>query len=231
MKQFAFLFVLLFSFGFVKAQQSEPSGNVKKDQIKIENIFIYQKNNDGKQNFFLPSTLFIYGLNKNLEVRISEQYEFYKIKTDNSTLKTDNFGNVKLGTKIQLVRNENTKVALLNHLVVPKNNFEIENFGLINILAVSHRLTKTINVGYSVGYTYFNQSSASYTLFFNKYFTKKMYAYVEAFGDYDFKKNYSNIANLGMVYSVNKHIDIDIEAGKGLNSDTDFYSFIICWYF
>ena len=71
------------------------------------------------------------------------------------------------------------------------------------------------------------EASARYSLYFNRNINKNATVYLETFGEYDLKNNFLQIANMGITYVVSKLIDVDITVGKGLYSNTNFYSIIV----
>lgn len=229
MKRILFLIVILFSSIFVNAQQTEPSDNVDAKSFRIEagfNLQTLKKNSDKESSFGLPSSLFRYGLNEKIELRIGNLCEYHRIISGNTSEKDFCFGNIEIGAKVQLLKSK-TKIAFFSHIILPKKNFSINNFGIVNTLTISHDLLEKYSFGYSLGYNYCEHASATYSLYFNRNINENATAYLETFGEYNLEDNFSQIANLGFTYVVNKIIDVDITAGKGLFSNTGFYSLII----
>lgn len=229
MRRILFLIIILSSTTFVNAQQTEPSDNVDVKSFRIESEFNLQtlkENSNKESSFALPSLLFRYGLNKKIELRVGNICEYHRIVSENNTEKDFSIGNVEIGAKAQLL-NSKTKIAFFSHIILPKKNFSINNFGIVNTLTISHDLSDKYSIGYSLGYNYFEQSSATYSLFFNRNINENETVYLETFGEYNLEDDFSQIVNLGYTFVFNKFIDFDITAGKGLFSNTNFYSIII----
>lgn len=229
MRRFLLLIVILFTTELIYAQQTEPSANVDAKSLRIEGGFSYQclkGNLINNHTFGLPSLLFRYGLNKNIELRIGNLCEYHRIVSENTTEEGFCFGNVEIGAKAQLLKS-NTEIAFFSHIILPKKDFLLNKFGIVNTLTISHYLSDKYSFGYSLGYNYFEEASATYSLYFNRNINENATVYLETFGEYDLKNDFSQIANLGFTYVVNKLIDVDITVGKGLFSKTNFYSIII----
>jgi hypothetical protein len=156
-------------------------------------------------NYPLPTALFRFGLTKNLELRLSEQFAGASDKYSSET----RFGlsDLEIGTKIQILKNDysNAEIAFITHLLIPSGSGVIsnDNFGKINKIAISHGFNNFMDLGYNIGYNYFGVSRGdlTYSVVFRIGLSDKIGFYLETFGEYiEFESWISNF-DTGITYS------------------------------
>lgn len=193
----------------------------------------YNFNNSSQKLLLIPNTLFRYGLTKNIELRLVEQLISFK----NEQTSEENFGlsDLELGVKIQILKNPdiNTEIAFISHLVLPTGAVSITNgnAGIVNKLAISHSLTKFLDLGYNVGYNYFNTETGylTYSVVLGTGITKRIGAYIETYDEFvEFTDWISNFDS-GITYLVRENLQLDFSFGVGLNQKMNYFSVGFSW--
>ena len=152
-------------------------------------------------------------------------------------LSEENFGlsDLELGVKIQILKNPdiNTEIAFISHLVLPTGAVSITNgnVGIVNKLAISHSLTKFLDLGYNVGYNYFNTETGylTYSVVLGTGITKRIGAYIETYDEVvEFTDWISNFDS-GITYLVRENLQLDFSFGVGLNQKMNYFSVGFSW--
>lgn len=193
----------------------------------------YNLDNSSQRLFLIPTTLFRYGLTRNIELRLVEQL----ISIKNEQTSEENFGlsDLELGAKIQILKNPdiNTEIAFISHLVLPTGAVSItnEHAGTINKLAISHGLTDFLDLGYNIGYNYFGNEKGyvTYSLALGLSITKRIGAYVETYGEVAEFTDWISNFDSGITYLLKENMQLDFSFGIGLNKKMNYFSFGFSW--
>jgi len=219
-----------------RPDQTESSTTIPLKSFQIECGVMsgnYNFDNSSQKLLLIPTTLFRYGLTKNIELRLVEQLISFK----NEQTSEENFGlsDLELGAKIQILKNPdiNAEIAFISHLFLPTEAISItnENFGTVNKLAISHRLTIFLDLGYNVGYNYFNTEIGylTYSVALGTGISKRIGAYVETYGEVvEFTDWISNFDS-GITYLVRENMQLDFSFGFGLNQKMNYFSVGFSW--
>jgi len=219
-----------------RPDQTESSTTIPLKSFQIECGVMsgnYNFDNSSQKLLLIPTTLFRYGLTKNIELRLVEQLISFK----NEQTSEENFGlsDLELGAKIQILKNPdiNAEIAFISHLVLPTGAISItnENVGTVNKLAISHRLTNFLDLGYNVGYNYFNTEIGylTYSVALGTGISKRIGAYVETYGEVvEFTDWISNFDS-GITYLVRENMQLDFSFGFGLNQKMNYFSVGFSW--
>jgi hypothetical protein len=212
-----------------RPDQTESSSTVSQGSLQIETgilIGFSEANDNSERQLLAPTTLFRYGITKGIELRILSQFESVKDDFKTSTGISD----LEIGAKIQLVQNEdvNTEIAFLSHLILPTGSSELslDRAGTINKLSISHELSKTMGLGYNVGYDYFGigQGNLTYSMALGIGINNKVGVYIEPYGQLtDFDKHEMSF-DAGVAYLINKNVQLDFSFGTGLNHTMNYIS-------
>lgn len=236
------IFCLIHSVGMAqkiitdRPDQTESSSTVPKKSLQIESgILLGFAEEDGisLREIAVPSTLFRYGITKNVELRLVSQY--LNIREENTEMEISGIADLEIGAKIQLFKKEDsrTEIAFLSHLLVPTGTKEVSlgNVGTINKLSVSHELSNTMGLGYNVGYNYFGRENGflTYSVALSIAINDKAGVYIEPYGDIGlFDKYFSNI-DAGMTYLLKDNFQLDFSFGTGLNYTMNYLSAGFSW--
>lgn len=217
-----------------RPDQTESSVTVPKGSLQIESGLLFSEWDENsitvKQNL-LPTTLFRYGLTKNIEIRLVVQNE--KLITASDKIK--GLSDIEAGTKIQVLKEENgnTEIAFLAHVFVPTGNEALSNgkWGMVSKFAFSNPVNDYAGIGYNLGYSYFGMDKGSITYSFAAGFsiTDKISIYFEPFGEiYNFESLFVN-TDAGITYLLRKNFQLDFSLGTGINYKTNYIAVGFSW--
>jgi hypothetical protein len=219
-----------------RPDQTESSSTIPKGSLQIESgVMLSFVENDGisLRVFSGPTTLFRYGLTKDIEIRIVNQYIHIKNKTNSKEI--SGIADLEVGAKIQILKRENinTEIAFLSHLVVPTGSKDLsfEKFGTINKLSISHQLNDRINLGYNFGYNNFGIGNGflTYSIALGVSVTERMAVYVEPYGEIGiFDEHLANF-DAGITYLLQDNFQLDFSFGTGLNYTMNYISAGFSW--
>lgn len=185
----------------------------------------------------LPAVLARFGLFKNVELRLFNQ--FVNEKNSNPTLKEKSvygIDNLQIGTKINLLTEKGLRpeIALISHVVFPLGSEQFKNDKtLINfVFSLSHSLSEKFSLGYNLGWTSDNinaNGTGLYTLAVGYSITSKLGFYAEGYGVLKNLETATLGIDGGFTYLLNSNIQLDISAGKGLTENNHFFSAGFSW--
>lgn len=170
--------------------------------------------------WMLPSNLFRLSLSKNAEFRIVSGMELQHSQNTRSF----GFSPLQLGTKIQLLRKENTQLALLIHGEVP--NLDLEHYTGSGIVAFNHALNNKNSMGFNAGFHYASRNTIeshelTASLYLSHQFSPKLSMFGEVYGGYQHvttlhtESTWFN-TDFGLLYLVTDHFQIDFTFGAGI---------------
>ena len=213
-----------------RPDQTESSSTVEQGSLQIETgvlIGFSESDDNSERQLLAPSTLFRYGIMNGIELRILSQFE--SIKDDFKT--STGISDLEIGAKIQLLKNKNinTEIAFLSHIILPTGSKELtlDKAGTINKLSLAHELSKTIGLGYNVGYDYFGegQGNLTYSIALGVRINDKVGIYIEPYGQFTEFDIYEMSFDAGVTYLVNDNFQLDFSFGTGLNHTMNYISF------
>jgi hypothetical protein len=219
-----------------RPDQTESSVTIPLNSFQIETGLLtgFTKNfGISERQFLIPTTLLRYGMTKNIELRIVEQFENRKIILESDGM----FGvsDLELGAKIQILKKEdiNTEIAFLTHLILPtgSESFTNGNLGTVNKIAVSHTINDFLDFGYNVGYNFFGSGRGDliYSMALGIGITDNIGAYIETYGEIvEFNNPYSNFDS-GFTYLIQENLQLDLSFGIGLNYSMNYFSVGCSW--
>lgn len=219
-----------------RPDQTESSSTVPKGSLQIESGLLLgfsDKELSSERQFIGPSSLFRYGLTNALEVRIVNQFESIKYKSNNQEI--SGISDLEIGVKLQLFQSEgtNAEIAFLSHLVLPTGSNDLTNdkLGTINKLAFSHELNKKLGLGYNLGYNYFGtgKGDLTYSLVLGFKINEKTGIYLEPYGELvDIREHLANFDS-GFTYLLNDNFQLDFSFGTGINHTMNYISTGFSW--
>lgn len=242
MKHFLFLsiFILILSISKLFGQSivtdrpnyTESSVTVPKGSLQIESGLIFAFNEEGfslMKEISLPSSLFRVGITKGIELRIFNQYE--KIIYGNNTI--SGFGDIEIGTKIQILRNDNFQMAFISHLVTPTGTAPLSNdtYGTINKLAAAYRFSDGFASGINVGYSHFGEGNGNllYSLSLGFSVNEKASLYIEPYGEFTNLEDFISNIDGGITYLISDNLQADISFGTGITYRMNYFACGLSW--
>lgn len=260
MKSLTLVFATLINFSVFAQQiitdrpdQTESSSTISKGGFQIESGFLLSMTEPGEiaglegftaistRRVLAPTTLFRYGLTKRIEIRVLNQYEIKKSSFYYE--KTFGFSDMEVGTKIQILKNENknTEIAFLSHLIIPSGStsFSNNNYATINKLSISHNLNDNIGLGYNFGYNYYEagdgavqgKGDLTYSMALGIGISENAGIYVEHYGEFvDLTTEHVASLDMGFTYLINNNFQLDFSFGAGINHIMNYISSGFSWY-
>ena len=219
-----------------RPDQTESSSTIPVRSLQIESGLLLgfaEGEEISLREILAPTTLFRYGVTKGFEIRVVNQ--LISIKDKNTEEEYTGIGDLEVGAKIQLLRKEgiNTEIAFLSHVVLPTGTEEVSigNYGTINKLSISHKLTENIGVGYNVGYNYFGIDNGffTYSLAFGIGLTEKAGVYLETYGNVGILDEFLANFDAGFTYLLKPNFQLDFSFGTGINYTMNYISAGFSW--
>lgn len=223
-----------------RPDQTESSAIVPLNSLQIETGFVSVQDESDTYELnatTFNTTLFRYGLLKNLELRLGFEYNSEEIKnkiSDNS-IKTQGFSPLYTGIKVKINKEDKWKpdVAILAGINLPftaHKDFKPEFAASDVRLAFAHTLSDNISTGYNIGMQYDGFTSVPfyfYSLAFGISITERLGTFLEVYGITNKVTKPENLYDFGFTYLVIDNLQIDLSGGLGLNDNAidNFISF------
>ena len=217
-----------------RPDQTESPNTLSKGNLQIESGYLSLKDKENKNiinQILIPTNLFRYGLNNNIELRFLAQFENQEF----NKIKTSGISDLELGIKIKILKKENinNEISFLTSLVIPSvsNNLSINSIGISNRMIFFHILSDKTGLGYNLGYDYFGsgRGNLTYTLAVGTSLTEKLGFFMEPFGEIVELNNLILNFDSGFTYLVKDNLQLDCSYGIGINNKMNFFSFGISW--
>lgn len=219
-----------------RPDQTESSSTIDRGSLQIESGVLAGFEGEDKSEFrqlLAPTNLFRYGITKGIELRFLNQLE--RIKQQVKSEEIIGISDLEIGTKIQVVRNENvnTEIAVLSHAILPTGSSGLTNdkVGSISKICLSHELSDEMGVGYNVGYNYFGEGNGdlTYSLALGISISDDAAIYVESYGEVvDIEAHLTNF-DAGITYLVKENLQLDFSFGTGINHTMNYISAGFSW--
>nr|WP_319397275.1 transporter [uncultured Carboxylicivirga sp.] len=211
-----------------RPDQTESSSTVPLKSLQIESgLMIENMNRSADRAYFIPTTLFRYGLSKNFELRLGEQLVNYSDQTALSDL--------ELGFKVQILRKEDidTEIAFLSHVIVPTGADWISSssIGSVSKLALSQTFTDALGIGANFGYSNFGEGSGdlTYSAVFGIGITEQLGSYYELYGELADMNDWISNFDAGLTYLLQPNLQFDFSFGLGLNQTMNYMALGVSW--
>ena len=186
--------------------------------------------NDFERNWILNTTLFRYGVLKNLELRFVS--ELMNIKQQNFSISSTGVADMQFGIKYQL-SDGNVQFAYLGHLTEPSGNINVSagKVGMSHILSLAHDLTNNISIGYNFGLEYFDKEEYAgiYAMAIGIGITEKVSFFTEIYGDWFKFDTFNVLYDNGFTWLLKPKLQLDFSIGTGISTKSNFYSVGVSW--
>jgi Putative MetA-pathway of phenol degradation len=235
-----FMVLLVLAMGLLAKAQHKPIDTDRPDQtesaflvppgwLQFELGFNKHGSNDTfPQEYFLPTLLSKYGINKYVELRLITTVQSVKAYTP---AKGDYWDKglqpVQIGAKLHIAKAKGLfpQTALIFHFALPRMASVTKR---INRLAPNFRftmqsgITDNMALGYNLGAEWDGFSSTPawiYTFAPGFNIGKRWYGYVEAFGSVKKNEKPQHSVDAGIAWYANNDVKIDFSGGKSLNEN------------
>ena len=216
---------------------TNPPSIVPRKSIQIESGFYFESDKDKNTNiktdlFFYPTTLFRYGLLKNVELRL--QIDIAGISNSgngSASGSVSGLNPVIISTKVYMSKEKKPwpESAILFALLLPyfsKEELRAEYPAPIVGFNFENTLNKKLSLGYTVGLVWngYDANPKSYITISPTYnFTKKIAGFIEL---YSFFQNHAvpdDRLDVGLTYTPLKNLQMDVYGGPGIAGPTTNY--------
>lgn len=212
-----------------RPDQTETSTIVPAKHFQMENGFLHQQTSKGKSELLLPTSLWKYGLSKNIELRLITDLVYNR--TSDSV--TTGLNPVVIGLKVKLWEEKGIlpQASLITHMQLPKvasKNLQVKYLAPQIRLLFQNTVTDDIDVGYNLGMNWDGESPDpifAYTFSPNMSLTKKLKAYIEAYGFCPQYRHAEHWCDGGFMFLIAKDVQLDISAGYEITSQDHYHQF------
>jgi len=209
---------------------TESASVLEPGQLQIETGTLLEIDALSK-TWTLNSSLFRYGVAKNLELRLVTELVQSKDRID---FRRKGIADLQIGAKYRIVKGP-VQVSYLGHLFLPTGSETFTNgaIGISNKIAIDGDLSERIATGVNLGIDNFkgNNTSYSFTWAIGISLTEKIGYFIELFGDFENTSAINPYFDMGFTYLASNDIQLDFSFGSDLESSRDynFWSAGVSW--
>ena len=222
-----------------RPDQTESSSVVPLGALQIETGFIMENDETGltKQKLYtVNSTLFRYGLLKNLELRLGLEYlkDRVEIKNPNTVNIISGLSPLYTGFKIKIAGENGwvPEIAFLGGLILPftaDEDYKPSYASAAMRFAFSHTLSDRFSIGYNLRAEWDGESAIPeyfYSLALGFGLTHLLGIYVESYGFVSQENDNHHHLDAGFTYLLLPNLQLDISGGLGINVEAidNFFS-------
>jgi len=205
-----------------RPDQTETAAIVPKGMFQAETGFSHKKTAPHDSEFELPETLWKFGLNNRLELRLMTTV-LYSKAADSAAFGLEP---VTVGLKVNLWEENGMlpETSLIVHMKLPKaasKKFEAQYLPPEIRLLFQNEINDNIDLGYNLGVSWDGQTAEpeyAYTFSPDFKMTDKASAYIESFGYIPDAKHADHWIDGGFKYLITKNVQIDLSGGYELSS-------------
>ncbi|MES2486492.1 MAG: transporter [Bacteroidota bacterium] len=205
-----------------RPDQTETAAIVPTGMFQSETGFLHKKTAPHASEFQLPETLWKFGLNEHLELRLITTL-LYSKAADSSALGLDP---VTIGLKVNLLKEHGLlpETSLIVHMQLPKvatKKFQSEYLTPEIRLLFQNKVSSSLDLGYNLGVSWDGetpQPEYAYTISPDFKLSSTISAYIEAFGYLPSHKHADHWIDGGLKYLITKNVQLDISGGYELSS-------------
>lgn len=206
-----------------RPDQTECPFIVPKNYIQVENGFTYESVANGLQNFSHPSTLWKYGVNGNVELRLITEL----ITEKDHDQRISGLLPVTLGFKAKLFEEKGIlpMTSFIGHIT--SASFGSKGFHTTYIapsfrFTMQHSLSERVSLAYNLGVEWNGETSEQtyiYTLTTGISITEQLGSYVELYGFAPAKSKTDHRFDCGLTYLLNNDFMVDLSGGIGITKN------------
>ncbi len=203
--------------------ETQNAGLMPTGKLQGEIGFRKEQQQAGEYSYQHPNAVFRYGLFKVLELRLVTAFETEK----EGTPKVTNHGlqPVEAGIKARLYQSKDTSfiVSLYGHLGLPhfaSKNYELDKAFYRARLLLQNKLTEKIKVNYNVGREWDSRNIEQtwmYSISPQIELSDKWQLLLEEYATFQQSGAPEHYLDAGVAFGFTNNLQLDINAGKGLN--------------
>lgn len=203
-----------------RPDQTECPFITPKGFMQAENGFIYENIDKNNKSITLPTILWKYGINKNIEFRLITEANTIKSLDEKAT----GIVPIIVGFKVSVQEEKGVipTVSFIGHLSIPTaatNNFKASYFAPSFRFTMQHTISNKFTLGYNLGAEWDGETPEPtfiYTLTSGMSITEKLGAYIELYGFAPQNQSADHRADCGFTYLITKDVMVDISGGFGI---------------
>ncbi len=220
-----------------RPDQTESAAVVPLNCYQIETGILYQHQKydaDGinfeNQNVSLLSTLFRYGMNSSLELRLGGGFFSNLSRFNESDNRVDGFGDLMIGAKYIVRKDQKilTNIGVLWENILPFGslNFRPEKIEPKILLLLEQEINESLGVGINLGGEYSSSEEKTfydYTTTLGISLTNRLGGFVEFYGQTSKESSPENHFDFGITYQHTQNIQLDLSLGSIIQSGVQDY--------
>lgn len=208
-----------------RPDQTESPYLTPKNWIQLEAGFNRQQNEKHNFEYFSPTLLSKWGINKIVELRLITTIVTNQTTISNNKFTETGLAPLEIGGKIFICEEKKgfPKTSLIFHFAIPKlasKNFKVNKIAPNFRFVMQSTLTNKIGLGYNIGAKwdgFGNTPSYIYTFAPGFNLSDKWYGYIEAFGSFAKSESPQHSIDGGLAYFVNNNFKLDVSGGFGIS--------------
>jgi len=212
-----------------RPDQTETPTIVPANHFQMENGFLHQQNAKSESELALPTSLWKFGVSKNLEIRVTTDLIYNKSKDSTST----GLSPIVAGIKVRLWDEKGVipQASLITQVLLPKvasNELKVKYLAPELRLLFQNEITDDIDLGYNLGMKWDGESTDptfEYTISPNMNLTDKLKAYIEIYGFMPQQRHPEEWFDGGFMFLLTKNVQLDISAGYEITSTNNHHQF------
>ncbi|MDV6168185.1 transporter [Flavobacterium sp. DG1-102-2] len=205
-----------------RPDQTETPSIVPAKRFQMENGFVHQQNAKSESELALPTSLWKFGVSKNVELRVDTDLIYNKSHDSTST----GLSPITAGIKVKLWEEKGfiPMTSLITQVLLPKvasGQLQVKYLAPELRLLFQNSITDDIDLGYNVGMKWDGESTDptyEYTLSPNISITDKLKAYIEIYGFMPQQKHPEEWFDGGLMFLITKNVQVDISAGYEISA-------------
>jgi len=215
---------------------TESPNTVPLKSLQIETGGFYESFEENKiktETYGYNTTLFRYGVLKNLELRVGFNFEEIKTTVNGNELENvfSGFSPLLLGAKVAITEEKGLlpQIGVLGHLMLPflaANDFHPETTGIDFRFSFAYTLSEKSSIGYNLGAQWGNDSSETayiYTLSYGYSISNSVGVYTEIYGDLPEDSRANHYWDAGLTYSIKNNLQVDATVGSSITKGQDIF--------
>ncbi len=217
-----------------RPNQTESSSTIPQGAFQIESgiqiAYAEQFLAPDSRQLLLPSNLFRIGMSERVELRLLNSLEINK----SNDFKTEGLSDLQLGTKIQLLKNEqtNTEIAFLTHILIPigSSSTTADEIGTLSKFSFGHVLSNKLSLGYNVGYSRVaSVNDLNYSISLNYSLNSRVAFFIEPYGGYNDLNDWYQNWDAGFTCLLNDTLQLDFAYGTSFMERSSFMTVGLSW--
>jgi hypothetical protein len=212
-----------------RPDQTETTSIVPVNRFQMENGFLHQQTNKNDSELLLPTSLWKFGISKNIELRLITEL----VCNTYSDSTVTGLNPIVVGIKVKLWEEKGIlpQASLITHMLLPKvasKDLQVKHLAPEIRFLFQNTLSDDIDLGYNLGMNWDGESSDpifAYTLSPAMNLTKQLKAYIEAFGFCPQYRHAEHWFDGGFMFLIGKDVQLDISAGYEVTSHEGYHQF------